>query len=183
MSTKQSTNFRNISLVDLIALIFLVVFSMAILPSFLRQPLKPSPRSEAKQYIASINKGQQAYYFENGEFSNNIPDLGLGIELQTTNYSYKIKRINSMRVIATATNKHNLPYYYQPRHLPFFGKRLPFYRRIHLPESYLRSYSGIVYIKDGTTKTMICETDEPSLTATDNFQSFNQCPNGSSSIL
>jgi len=182
MSTKQSANFRDISLVDFIALIFLVVFSMAILPSFLQQPIKPSLRTEARQYIYVINKGQQAYYFENGEFSNNIPDLGLGIELETRNYSYKIKEINSKKAIATATNKHNLPYYYQRRYLPFLGKRLPFYRRIHLSKIDLKSYSGIVYIEDNTTQTMICETDQPSLTAPDNFQSFDQCPLGSSAL-
>ncbi len=181
MSTKQSANFKNISVVDFIGLIFLVILSMAILPSFL-QPLKLPPKSEAIQYISVINKGQQAYYSENGEFSNNISDLGLGIELETTNHSYKIKEINSIRVIATATNKQNLPYYYKRRHVPFFGKRLPFYRRIHLPEIHLKSYSGIVYIKDSNTQAMICETDGPSSTAPDNFQSFNQCPNGSSAL-
>ena len=60
MSTKQSTNFRNISLVDFIGLIFVVVgFSIA---SF-SQPLNSPQQNEAKQYIASINKGQQYYYF------------------------------------------------------------------------------------------------------------------------
>ncbi|MCU0546531.1 MAG: type IV pilin-like G/H family protein [Oscillatoriaceae cyanobacterium Prado104] len=45
---------------------------------------------EAKQYISSINKAQQAYYAENGEFSNDITKLGLGIKEQTDNYNYTI---------------------------------------------------------------------------------------------
>ncbi len=180
MSTKQSANFRNISLINLIWLIFVVVFSI-VLPSLLN-PIYPSRFPEAKQYISSINKGQQAYYAENGEFSDNIPDLGIGIKLETANYSYKIKEINSLRVITTATTKNNLPYYYEPIRLPFFRTRLPFSRRIRLSENYLKSYSGIVYIKDDFTQTMICETDEPSLTAPDNFQSFDQCPLGSSAL-
>ncbi len=44
--------------------------------------------SEAKQYVASINKGQQFYYAENNTFSNSISPLGLGIKTQTTNYNY-----------------------------------------------------------------------------------------------
>ncbi|MGD1809594.1 type IV pilin-like G/H family protein [Dapis sp. BLCC M126] len=180
MSIKQSPNFRNISLVDFIGLIFLVVFSMAILPWF-SQPLKSPPKSEAKQYVALINKGQQFYYSKNGEFSDNIPDLGLGIKLETSNYSYKIKELNSLRVIVTATTKNKDSfYYYKPIRLPFFGIGLPFSQRIPLPSS--KSYSGIVYIKDGTPQSMICKTDEPSLIAPDNFQSFDQCPNGSSAL-
>ncbi|WP_094677128.1 type IV pilin-like G/H family protein [Hydrocoleum sp. CS-953] len=179
MSTKQSANFRNISLANFIGLIFVVVVFSIVLPSFFNPSYPLSKRSEAKQYISSINKGQQAYYAENGEFNDNISDLGLGIKLETVNYSYKIKEINSMRVLVTATAKKR-SFYYEPMRLPFFGIRLPFYRRIRLSENYLKSYSGIVYIKDGTSSSMICETDEPSLTAPDNFQSFDQCPLGSS---
>ncbi|MGD1712119.1 type IV pilin-like G/H family protein [Dapis sp. BLCC M172] len=188
MSTKQSANFRNISLANFIGLIFVVVFGIPLL-SFLKPTVKIAcsclPRNEAKAYIGFINKGQQAYYFEKGKLSDNIPDLGIGIKLETSNYSYKIKRINSLTVIATATTKHkNSPYYYKPIHLRFFGTRLrlPFSQRIPLGKSYLKSYSGIVYIKDGTPQSMICETDEPSLTAPDNFQSFDQCPLGSSAL-
>ncbi|MGD1712118.1 type IV pilin-like G/H family protein [Hydrocoleum sp. CS-953] len=187
MSTKQSANFRTISLVDFITLfVFALVFIMA-LPSFLNQA-QVYKQNEGKQYISSINKGQQAYYAENGEFSDNISDLGLGIKLETSNYSYKTKRVNSLRVITTATTKNNLPYYYEPIRLPFFRTRLPFSRRIRISEDALKSYSGIVYIvyiKDGTSRTsrsMICATDEPSLTAPDNFQSFDQCPLGSSAL-
>ncbi|WP_094678489.1 type IV pilin-like G/H family protein [Hydrocoleum sp. CS-953] len=181
MSTKQSANFRNISLVDLIPLIFGVVVFSIVLPSFLNQA-HVNKQSEAKQYISSINKGQQAYYAKNGEFSDNIPDLGLGASSETANYSYKIKRVNSMTVIITGTNKNKKSYYHKPINLPFFGTRLPFSQRIRLPENALKSYSGIVYIKDGTTQTMICKTDKPSLIAPDNFQSFDQCPLGSSEL-
>ena len=45
---------------------------------------------EAKQYISSINRGQQAYYLENNNFSNSIDNLGLGIKQDTNSYSYRI---------------------------------------------------------------------------------------------
>jgi hypothetical protein len=44
--------------------------------------------SEAKQYVSSINKGQQAKYAEDGAFSNSFNALGLGLKTQTTNYNY-----------------------------------------------------------------------------------------------
>ena len=45
-------------------------------------------QSEGKQYISSINKGQQAKYAEEGAFSNSINALDLGIKTQTTYYNY-----------------------------------------------------------------------------------------------
>jgi Tfp pilus assembly major pilin PilA len=44
--------------------------------------------SEAKQYVSSMNKGQQVKYAEDGAFSNSINALGLGLKTQTTNYNY-----------------------------------------------------------------------------------------------
>ena len=46
--------------------------------------------SEGRQYISSMNRGQQAYYLEKGNFSNSIDNLGLGILKDTNNYSYRI---------------------------------------------------------------------------------------------
>ncbi|WP_445175133.1 type IV pilin-like G/H family protein [Microcoleus sp.] len=47
-------------------------------------------QSEAKQYISSMNKGQQVKYAEDGAFSNSMNALGLGLKTQTTNYNYSI---------------------------------------------------------------------------------------------
>ena len=59
-------------------------------------------QSEAKTYIGSMNRAQQAYYLENGDFATEarmitIADadealsvLGLGITPNTENYSYAI---------------------------------------------------------------------------------------------
>lgn len=139
-------------LVSLIGLVF--VLSLIALPSFLNQANK-AKQSEAKQYIGSMNKGQQAYFVEKQEFSDNIYDLGLGIKSETTNYSYDISKISSSRyVISTATAK----------------------------DEQLKSYSGIVYVDDDITKSMICETDEPSLTAPDDFDYVDECPSGSSEL-
>lgn len=47
--------------------------------------------SEPKQYISSINKGQQAYFVENTKFSNSIQELGLGLKTQTRNFKYSTR--------------------------------------------------------------------------------------------
>ncbi len=45
---------------------------------------------EGKQSVGSMNKIQQAYYAENGEFTNSVPNLGYGIRTETANYRYSI---------------------------------------------------------------------------------------------
>ncbi|MEO6862249.1 MAG: type IV pilin-like G/H family protein, partial [Microcoleus sp.] len=50
--------------------------------------------TEGKQYVSSMNKAQQAYYAENGEFTNSLPNLGLGIRSETANYKYSISPEN-----------------------------------------------------------------------------------------
>ncbi|MGB8687893.1 MAG: type IV pilin-like G/H family protein [Microcoleus sp.] len=51
-------------------------------------PAYKSKESEAKQYLSSINRAQQAYFAETGAFSNSVNALGIGIKTQTTNYNY-----------------------------------------------------------------------------------------------
>ena len=60
---RQDQGFTLIEL--LVVIIFIGILSAIALPSFLNQANK-AKQSEAKQYIASINKGQQAYYAEMG---------------------------------------------------------------------------------------------------------------------
>jgi type IV pilus assembly protein PilA len=50
-----------------------------------------SKQSEAKQYVSSMNKGQQAYFAENSAFGNSVAALGLGIRTETINYKYSTR--------------------------------------------------------------------------------------------
>jgi hypothetical protein len=61
-----------------------------VLPSLLTMAIK-AKQSEAKQYLSSMNKGQQAYFAETSAFSNYIPALGLGLETETNNYKYSTR--------------------------------------------------------------------------------------------
>ena len=80
------------TLIELLVVIIIIgILSAIALPSFLNQANK-AKQSEAKQYISSVNKGQQAFYAENSAFvtDNAISNLGLGIKTETGNYKYSI---------------------------------------------------------------------------------------------
>ena len=60
------------------------------LPSVLSMASK-AKQSEGKQYVSSLNKGQQAYYAEKNAFSTSMEALGLGLKTETTNYKYSLR--------------------------------------------------------------------------------------------
>ncbi|MEG5162885.1 type IV pilin-like G/H family protein [Microcoleus sp. AT3-A2] len=84
---RQDQGFTLIEL--LVVIIIIGILSAIALPAFLSQANK-AKQTEAKQYVASINKGQQAYYAENPSFGTSVAVLGLGLKTQTTNYLYTL---------------------------------------------------------------------------------------------
>ncbi len=87
LNKKDNAGFTLIEL--LVVIIIIGILSAIALPSFLNQANK-AKQSEAKTYVGSMNRAQQAYYLEKDEFSGNIGPLGLGIATQTQYYQYKI---------------------------------------------------------------------------------------------
>ncbi|MGB3791034.1 MAG: type IV pilin-like G/H family protein, partial [Phormidesmis sp.] len=92
------------TLIELLVVIIIIgILSAIALPSFLNQANK-AKQSEAKTYIGSMNRAQQAYYLENSRFINSIPALGLGVASTTENYSYTITG-GADATASSATNK------------------------------------------------------------------------------
>lgn len=98
----------------------------------------------AKQYISSMNKGQQAKFAENGAFSNSVAALEIGLRTETNNYKCSTR--------STKTAAFN-------------------YAVAKKPE--LKSYFGAVFLvpaqeldrnadrDEMTTVSILCETEKP----------------------
>lgn len=80
------------TLIELLVVIIIIgILSAIALPSFLNQANK-AKQSEAKTYVGSMNRSQQAYYAEVGQFAgtDGFGKLGLGVQTDTQNYKYMI---------------------------------------------------------------------------------------------
>jgi len=146
-----------IIILGFIGLLFVIgILSAILLPSFIVQPKKPK-EAEAKTYIGSINRGQQAYFIENNKFTDSLSALGIGISSETDNYSYNIELYREGSIAVSTANAKN---------------------------SELKSFGGLVYVKgknsEKTTESILCQTNSPSLAFPD-FKSIDECPSGSSS--
>ena len=98
-------NKGGFTLIELLVVIIIIgILSAIALPSFLNQANK-ARASEAKTYVGSMNRGQQAYFLENGNFAfagapnlataaDAFSALGLGITPNTENYSYTIADVS-----------------------------------------------------------------------------------------
>ena len=75
----------------LVLLILLTGVIVLVIPSFFMCNANKAKQSEAKQYVGSMNRAQQAKFVENGSLSNSVDALGLGIKTETTNYKYSIR--------------------------------------------------------------------------------------------
>lgn len=140
----------------------LTIFGVLTLPSLMSCSNK-ARQAEAKTYIGSMNRAQQAYFLEKNVFSNSIDDLGLGVATQTENYQY------SIRATKTAAFNYGIArrdYVYKTEQ---FG---PFQWQTRT-DIRLKSYVGGVFLvpatkvdpkadkKEMTTVAILCESVSP----------------------
>ncbi|TAE60042.1 MAG: prepilin-type N-terminal cleavage/methylation domain-containing protein [Nostocales cyanobacterium] len=89
------------TLIELLVVIIIIgILSAIALPSFLNQANK-AKQSEARTYVGSMNKGQQAYFTEKSDFASDISSLGVGIKSNTVNYQYASAKQNATFAISS----------------------------------------------------------------------------------
>ena len=96
MTHKNYNSIRNSPIYNgcgfLVILMFLgSIISGLFFPVFFLDSPHKSKQSEAKVYIGSMNRAQQAIFIEKSAFATSVNDLGLGIETETTNYKYSVR--------------------------------------------------------------------------------------------
>ncbi|MEG3933631.1 type IV pilin-like G/H family protein [Microcoleus sp. T3_B1] len=127
----------------LLICMFIALIDLPSTLSYLSQRNK-AKESEAKMYVGSMNRAQQALLIEKSAFATSVNALGLGIKTETTNYKYSVR--------ATKQTAFNYGVSKQPQ---------------------LKSYVGGVFLvpvkkvepnaaKDGiTTISIFCQADSP----------------------
>lgn len=70
-----------------LGLLILGILAAIALPNFLNQANK-ARAMEAKVYVGSMSRGQQAHYLENQAFAASIEELQLGLSTESPNYTY-----------------------------------------------------------------------------------------------
>ena len=158
------------TLIELLVVIIIIgILSAIALPSFLNQANK-ARASEAKTYVGSMNRAQQAYFLENGNFAFNGADasltsddlafsaLGLGITPNTENYIYAITDVSPAggnAVSSTATPSQGVPAAGNPP--------------VEDPGASIKQYYGVAKVGvttaggDATTLASLCEALTPPL--------------------
>ncbi|MBW4518987.1 MAG: type IV pilin-like G/H family protein [Scytolyngbya sp. HA4215-MV1] len=61
--------------------------------------------AEARNYLKTLNRAQQAFFLEKKEFASNLEDLKLGLPAETQNYTFRIESVSTESVLSVAIAK------------------------------------------------------------------------------
>jgi len=94
---------QGFTLIELLVVIIIIgILSAIALPSFLNQANK-AKQSEAKTYVGTLNRTQQAYFLENTKFATKLSDMADPIPVQTVNYDYLSGTSSATSALSTGT--------------------------------------------------------------------------------
>lgn len=96
---KQNSGFTLIEL--LVTIVIIGILSAIAWPSFINQSNR-AKESEAKIYVGTANRAQQAYRLENSSFASSISQLSVSI-YNTASYTYNIDGASNTMARFTAT--------------------------------------------------------------------------------
>ncbi|MEG3967851.1 type IV pilin-like G/H family protein [Microcoleus sp. T2B6] len=74
----------------LLICMFIALIDLPSTLSYLSQR-NQAKESEAKMYVGSMNRAQQALFIEKSAFATSVNALGIGIKTETTNYKYSVR--------------------------------------------------------------------------------------------
>ncbi|WP_066381664.1 MULTISPECIES: type IV pilin-like G/H family protein [unclassified Anabaena] len=90
LSNRKNREEEGFTLIELLVVVIIIgVLAAIALPSLLGQVNK-AKQSEARNYVGTVNRSQQAYFLEYQEFATSISQLQVGIKTQTENFVYEI---------------------------------------------------------------------------------------------
>ncbi len=146
----QKQRDEGFTLIELLVVIIIIgILSAIALPSFLSQANK-GKQSEAKTYVSSLNRAQQAYYLEKNKFAANVAEVGIGIQTQTANYTYITTPVPPLPNAPVGSTNYAISY------------------AVAVSSSPLKNYAGKVYIPPQTGNpndvillSFLCESQQP----------------------
>jgi type IV pilus assembly protein PilA len=149
LNKKDNAGFTLIEL--LVVIIIIGILSAIALPSFLNQANK-ARQSEAKTYVGSINRAQQAFFLENSSFAGSVEELGIGVKTLTTYYKYTVEETTPTKFGASATAES-----LQPSLKPYIGA-------VQVIQGTKQVGSGTnTTNQEATTIAVLCENKAPKL--------------------
>lgn len=90
---RQKTSCQGFTLIELlIVVVILGVLGMIALPSFLNQAAR-AQQTKALNAVGAMNRAQQSFFYENGQFSNSIAELGFAHLNEGRAYRYAVQGI------------------------------------------------------------------------------------------
>lgn len=111
-------------------------------------------QAEAKAYVSTLNKVQQAHFLEKNAWGKSLKDLEIGIKPETENYRYSVKIDNTITTVKTN------PY-------PGIAINMGIAKKANL-KSYIGFVSLNVFLpnlNEFTTLSVLCESNKPTMEA------------------